>query len=366
MLRNKATEETRLILKSLGISGMRRMLPVGRGATALCVLYRVLRPDGGRVILPAIGCPSILATALISGMKPVIVDVDRNLNIDPDEVKKAIKPGDIVLGIHLFGIPFQVERLKSICDESNAVLIEDAAQAIGGAIGGQPIGSFGDFSILSFAEGKILPTSGGGAILCSEGEIYEQMAKEIETLPERPNDLNARSKNLRDKVTEIFNRASRDNPQIASGWISEFEKAGDIYNYSITTGDVKTIAGRIRNLDEIRSSRLDGVQVYYKYLDISGIEHVNYPTDCCPFRFSFILPALTGTQVQQVTEKIRDAGIHASNLYLPLHWLAPNWVETPGCPRAEHAGLRVINLWLTDNIPTATARTVRDIITRSL
>jgi dTDP-4-amino-4,6-dideoxygalactose transaminase len=358
--------EAQTEIESLGIFGIRKTLLVGRGATALCVLYRTIAPDGGRVILPAIGCPSLLATALISNLKPVIVDVDRNLNIDPDEVKKIIQPGDIVLGVHIFGIPCQIQKLKSICEENYAFLIEDAAQAVGGSVGGKPLGTFGDASILSFASGKILPTNGGGAILTDDENLYSKLVQTISTLPDRSNDFEKKSASLRNNLTDIFNRARLDNPDVASGWFEEFERAGDIYNYPIHSQEAGIIIEKIKELGRIRKSRIDGVTIYREALDLQGVEHIDYPVDCCPFRFSFILSGLSGTDVQKITDEIRLDGMHASNLYLPLHWLAPDRVTTNGCPFAEYAGMRIINLWLNDGIPYRDGPRIRKLVVKWL
>lgn len=365
-MKNFGIAEAQTVIESLEIFGMRKTLLVGRGATALCVLYRTIAPDGGRVILPAIGCPSLLATALISNMKPVIVDVDRNLNIDPDEVEKIILPGDIVLGIHIFGIPCQIHKLKFICEENKAFMIEDAAQAVGGFVDGKPVGTFGDASILSFAQGKILPTNGGGAILTDDESLYRRLEREILKLPDRPEDLENKSATLRNNLTDIFNRARPDNTETASGWLNEFEKAGDIYNYPIYSLEAGIIIEKIKELDKIRKSRIDGVKIYEEALDLPGVEQLDYPKDCCPYRFSFILPGLSGTDVKRITDEIRSEGMHASNLYIPLHWLAPNRVITNGCPNAEHAGTRIINLWLNDGIPSRDAPGVREIVVKWL
>lgn len=366
MTENPGIEKAQAEIESLGIFGARKVLLTGRGATALSVLYRTIAPDGGRVILPAIGCPSLLATALISDMHPVIVDVDRNLNIDPDEVAGIIQPGDIVLAIHIFGIPCQIQKLEKICRENDAFLIEDAAQAVGGTVDGKPVGTFGDASILSFAPGKILPTSGGGAILTSDESLYSNLVQGISMLPERPDDLSVRSKSLRDKLTEIFFCARLDNPSKASGWLDEFERAGDIYNYKINESEAEIIVEKIKSLDEIRKSRIEGVRIYREAIDIPGIEHLDYPETCCPFRFSFHIPELTGIELQSVTNEIRSEEMHASNLYLPLHWLAPDRVSSVGCPNAEHAGLRIINLWLTDGIPARDAVRIKEILVKWL
>jgi dTDP-4-amino-4,6-dideoxygalactose transaminase len=312
--------------------------------------------------VPAIGCPSILATVLLSGLEPVIVDVDRNLNIDPTRVQDIIKPGDIVLGVHIFGIPCEIELLEKICRENDAVLIEDAAQAIGGKINGRTVGTFGRASVLSFAEGKILPTIGGGAILTDDVDLIGRLRESIQKLPERPDDLEIKAKEIRDTLTDAFNEARRDDPSIAKVWQSVYSKYPDIYSYTVEPDETEPIIKAIREMGSIAVSRRMGVGTYMKYFDGLNVEHLNYTEECSPFRFSFILKELSGTEVQECTEAIRSGGMHASNLYLPLHWLAPHHVENTGCPRAEFAGARVINLWLDNGILERDASKVAEIV----
>jgi len=354
--------ETERFIRSSGLFGRRRPLLVGRGATALMLLYEALGPDGGRVILPAIGCPSLLASVLLTGRKPVIVDVDRNLNIDPDRVADIIRPNDLVLAVHIFGIPCDILKLKKICAENGAILVEDAAQAVGGRIRKRPVGTFGTASIVSFAAGKILPTHGGGLILIDDDKLFDKLAEKAAALPKRPDDLAVRSRELRDILTEAFNEARRDNARAASRWASVYRDYADIYRYRIEPHETAEITAALRVLADMPAGRMRGVAAYRKHLDGAGIEHVEYPAACSPFRFTFILPGLTGTQVQEVTEAIRMVGMHASNLYLPLHWLAPEEVEVGPCPRAEQAGTRLINLWLEDGIPERDAERVSSIV----
>ncbi|MCK4720237.1 DegT/DnrJ/EryC1/StrS family aminotransferase, partial [bacterium] len=224
--------------------------------------------------------------------------------------------------------------------------------------------TFGKASILSFAGGKILPTKGGGAVLIDDPELYKLVSGEISKLSERPNDLALTASVLRDKLTNAFNMARMDDPGKASEWYGEFKSAGDIYNYSISDEEALKISDEIKKLGNIRDTRTDGVGIYREQLDIDRVECLEYPAECCPYRFSFILPELSGTEVQEVTNEIRAEGMHASNLYLPLHWLAPGHVTVGECPRAEHAGIRIINLWLTDGIPERDASRVRDIVVK--
>jgi len=359
------------MIESIGWFNSRKVILTGRGATALMLLYEILGKKTGRVILPAIGCPSLLATVLLSGLQPVIVDVDSNLNIEPGEVKRIIRPGDIVLGVHIFGIPCRIEELEKICDENNAILIEDAAQAVGGVLveSNRPLGTFGKASILSFAGGKILDTVGGGAILTHDPDLARALNQKAVNLPDRPNDISEKSKVIRDLSTNFFNDARKDNPDAASEWSKIYNLHPEIYYYSISDSEALSIRDSFEYFPENTVSRLDGVRLYESRLNFDGIRLLNYPDQCVPFRFSFIAEKLSGIQTQELTEKIRHAtprGIHASNLYLPLHWLAPDLVETPGCPNAEFAGTRIINLWLTDGFPARDIDILEKIISHYL
>ncbi len=358
-------KETENFVSASELFGGRRMILTGRGATALMMLFETLAPLGGRVILPAIACPSLLATVLLTGRRPVIIDVDRNLNIDPDRVREVIRPGDVVVAIHIFGIPCAIEELESICADNDAVLIEDAAQAIGGHVGSRPVGSFGVASILSFAAGKILPTNGGGAILTDDENLYENLREEVRKLPNRPDDLADKCRKLRDVLTDIFNEARRDNSKAASVWAKVYDIHPEIYSYSINPVEAETIGSALADMQSLVEGRLDGVRLYEKHIQDDGIENLSYPDGCVPYRFTFIMKELIGSHVQDLTEAIRNArpdGVHVSNLYLPLNRLASELMETTSCHRAEFAGMRVMNLWLDDDIPERDVELVAGII----
>ncbi len=356
-------------MRTSGFFGRRHILLVGRGATALMLLYDALSSPGGRIILPAIACPSLLATVLLTGRQPVIVDVDSNLNIDPQKVREVVKPGDVVVAVHIYGIQCDIAELEAICLENKAILIEDAAQAIGGATlkgATRPLGTFGHASIFSFAAGKNLPTNGGGAILTDNEDLVADLRDRIGSLPQRPDNYNEQSKEQRDVLTDAFNRARCDNPDEASVWASVFEKFRDIHSFTIEPDEVREIAMSLVTIGEVSRLRRYGAWMYRGFLDLPGVENLEYPDGCSPFRYTFLLPDRSGTEVQDVTGKIRCAGMHASNLYLPLHWLAPDMVMTGGCPRAEMAGLRCINLWVNDDIPDRDASKVAQILKNSL
>lgn len=352
--------------------GRKRAFLVGRGATGLILLFEALSKPGGRVLMPAIACQSLPATALLTGRHPVSIDVDSNLNIDPDKLEREIRPGDIVVGIHLFGIRFALREIETICAKKGATLIEDLAQGPGGSTSSTPpggmlenrmLGSFGTASILSFARGKTLDTIGGGAILTDDETLVQLLEEKVSELPGRPNDLNEKSRELRDGLTSAFNEARRGDIRAASLWGEIVDNYSDIFRYSIEPDEIAELIPALDNIPQNAERRRKMVSLYEKHLDGAQLKFLDYGRAHTPWRFTFVAWTLDGRMVQDCTEALRSEGLDVSNLYLPIHRLAPERIEDSGCPDADFAGVRVINLWLDDSVDEGkiekTARVIR-------
>jgi dTDP-4-amino-4,6-dideoxygalactose transaminase len=112
------------------------------------------------------------------GATPVFVDSESTTwNMCPlaleeaiiDRIAKGKKPKAILV-VHLYGMPAKIDEIVAISKKYEIALIEDAAEALGATYKGQNCGTFGDFGILSFNGNKIITTSGGGALVCSNEE----------------------------------------------------------------------------------------------------------------------------------------------------------------------------------------------------
>jgi dTDP-4-amino-4,6-dideoxygalactose transaminase len=112
------------------------------------------------------------------GATPVFVDSeDRTWNMSPEYLETAIhdrisrgnKPKAIIV-VHLYGMPAEMDRIMDIADKYDIPVVEDAAEALGSSFKGRPLGTFGAMSILSFNGNKIITTSGGGALVSTNGE----------------------------------------------------------------------------------------------------------------------------------------------------------------------------------------------------
>lgn len=81
-----------------------------------------------------------------------------------DRIQNGKKPKAIIT-VHLYGMPYQIDKIRSIANKYSIPILEDSAEALGSSYKGQKCGTFGDLGILSFNGNKIITTSGGGALV---------------------------------------------------------------------------------------------------------------------------------------------------------------------------------------------------------
>lgn len=116
------------------------------------------------------------------GAIPVFVDSEKDTwNMCPDALETALrdlsakgKTPKAIIAVHLYGMPFKVEELRSVARKYGVPILEDSAEALGSTYKGQKCGTFGDIGILSFNGNKIITTSGGGALVSNEKSVKEK------------------------------------------------------------------------------------------------------------------------------------------------------------------------------------------------
>lgn len=146
----------------------------GRHAIKLALLSLGLRIGDG-VILPDYTCLSVLTPVLELGLKPVFADIGDDLHIDPESVKRVIRPQTKALIVpHLFGALAPMDQLLQIAKQNSLYLIDDAAQAIGLKGSWGYVGTGGDAGIYSFGPFKPMSAMQGGAFVTNNTILYER------------------------------------------------------------------------------------------------------------------------------------------------------------------------------------------------
>ena len=150
---------------------------VNNGTSALhCAMVALGIGEGDEVIVPA---NTFIATAwgvTYSGATPVFVDCTSDTwEIDPDKIEEKItSKTKAIMGVHLYGQPFEFNKVKAIADKYNLYIVEDCAQAHGALYEGKLVGGLGDLGCFSFYPGKNLYAFGeGGSVTCYKKEYYD-------------------------------------------------------------------------------------------------------------------------------------------------------------------------------------------------
>lgn len=157
-------------------------LSVNSGSSANLVAFSALTSPklgdkaikkGDEVIGVAAGFPTTVNPIIQFGAIPVFVDVDMTThNIDVELIESAITPKTkAILLAHTLGNPFNVGKVKEICEKYNLWLVEDCCDALGAKYDGKLVGTFGDIATLSFYPAHHITMGEGGAVFTSDPQL---------------------------------------------------------------------------------------------------------------------------------------------------------------------------------------------------
>ena len=144
--------------------------PISRGAL-----------EGRRVFCSDMTFAATLNSVVYEGGIPVFIDTEYDSwNMDPVALEKAFEmypDTRLVVCAELYGFSGDIRRIQEICHAHGALLIEDAAEAMGATWEGVPCGSFGDYSAVSYNGNKIITGSSGGCLLTNDLEVANKARK---------------------------------------------------------------------------------------------------------------------------------------------------------------------------------------------
>jgi len=156
--------------------GVNHAFAFNSGRSAFMAILESLEVKDKEILLQAFTCNAAVNPILKAKAKPVFVDIDDSLNMDPEDLKKKITSGSrIVIVQHTFGYPAQINEILNIVKESNLILIEDGAHSLGAKIEGKYCGTFGKASFFSFGRDKVISSIYGGIAITNDLEVAEKL-----------------------------------------------------------------------------------------------------------------------------------------------------------------------------------------------
>lgn len=326
--------------------GCRHAVAVNSCTAALHVALSALGVGPGHeVIVPTLTFCSTANVVVHVGAKPVLVDVDEDLNIRPDAVEAAITARTrAVMPVHHGGQSCDLEAIQDIASRHQLLVVEDAAHAVGGEYRGRKIGSSSTVAAFSFYAIKNMTTGEGGMIATND----ETLAARIRLLT-----LHGMSRNAWNRYAE------------RGSWFYEVVEAGFKYNMT----DIQAALGihQLRRLDEFLEIRGRYARRYSEaFAQIPEIEVPVLRSDRRHTWHLYVIRLRTerltidrGQFIQELCRRNIGSSVH----FIPVH-LHPFYRDRFGyragdLPQAETLFERMISLPL---YPAMARRDVEDVI----
>jgi dTDP-4-amino-4,6-dideoxygalactose transaminase len=151
------------------------MTPSCTAALEMAAILCDLKP-GDEVIMPSFTFVSTANAFVRVGAKPVFIDIRPDtLNMDEALIEDAITDRTrVIVPVHYAGIGCEMDRIMTIADKYNLLVVEDAAQAVNAKYNDKYLGSFGHFGCYSFHETKNYICGEGGALAINDKRFIER------------------------------------------------------------------------------------------------------------------------------------------------------------------------------------------------
>ncbi|KVU29382.1 aminotransferase [Burkholderia ubonensis] len=258
------------------------------GTSALLVACQALRL-AGEVITTPFTFPATPHVLHWNNVTPVFCDIDEEtLTIDPAVVEALITPRTTgVLGVHVYGMPCDVQAFERIREQYGVKVLYDGAHAFGTEIDGKPIALFGDATMYSFHATKLFHSAEGGGLAMADAALKRR----VDLL----------------KNFGILNETEVIMPGI-NGKMNEIQAALGLVNLS--------------HYEAERDARTRVAQVYLERLEgIRGITCFKLPASVRHSMQYFIVrvnPLTCGVSRDQLYERMKQFNVFSRRYFYPL------------------------------------------------
>jgi perosamine synthetase len=248
---------------------------------------------GDEVIVPDLTFVASANSVAYTGAKVVLADVDKETwTLDPKLVLTSITPRTkAIIGVHLYGHPFDVDRIMEIARGHGVKVIEDAAEAHGSLYKGKRVGALADIGCFSFYGNKVITTGEGGMVVTNDPK------------------LDARVRFLRDHSMDGKNRYF--HPEIG-------------YNYRMTNMQAAVGRGQMKRIIGIIAAKRRIAKLYSRRL--AGVEGISLPPEQTWARsiywlYSIVLDRTFGPTSSELAARLAGDGIETRRIFIPMSQL---------------------------------------------
>jgi perosamine synthetase len=235
---------------------------------------------------------------------PRFVDIEEDsFGLDPSLVDgEANGRTRAILPVHVFGRPCRIEDLVAVAARRDWRIIEDACEALGSAVAGRPMGSFGDIAVFAFYPNKQVTTGEGGVAVTDDLDLADLM------------------------------RSLRNQGRDADGTWLRHVRLG--YNYRLDEMSAALGVAQLERRAELRAGRLRVAAAYEEALgDLDWVQLPHAGPDEVVDWFVYVIRLDAAISRDRVMERLAQQGVPSRPYFSPLHlqpFLASEFGFRPG------------------------------------
>ncbi len=272
--------------------GVQYGIATTNGTTALHLALTVLGvKEDDEVIMPTFTIASTAFAAIYCGAKPVFVDSQPDTwNIDPEKIEaKITKRTKVIMPVHIYGHPCEMDKIMPIARKYNLNVIEDAAEAHGAEFQGKKVGGIGQVGCFSFYGNKIITCGEGGMVVTNNKKWADRCR---------------RLKNLSFLQSKRF-------------WHLELG-----FNHRMTNMQAALGLAQFEQIEKLVERRRKNARVYNSLL--GGILGITLPverpnTKSIYWMYAILIEKEFGMTREHLMRKLSEKGIETRTFFIPMH-----------------------------------------------
>ena len=275
--------------------GVKYAQAVSSGTAALKIALVALGvKPGDEVITQAFTFVATAEAIIDVGAKPVFVNIDETLNMDPNELESIITDKTVaIIPVHMLGVATEQDKIHAIAKKYNIPVLDDACESLGAEWGSEKLGTQSDISAWSFDAGKTVIAGEGGMITTNNRELY-LLAREYHD------------------HGHMYNKdlpRGRDTHRIHG------------FNYRMTEIQAVIAKVQLEKLDYIVEKNRENYSIIESaLLEIKGLKLRKIPNQCKPLCDTLIIQFDSRDIANEIVVGMQNEGLTTKNVPDAIEW----------------------------------------------
>lgn len=275
--------------------GVKYAQAVSSGTAALKIALKVLGVKPGDEVITQSFTFIAVAEAIIDvGAKPIFVNIDETLNMDPNELEKTItERTKAIIPVHMLGVSAEQEKIQVIAKKYNIPILDDCCESLGAEWRNEKLGVQADISTWSFDGGKTITCGEGGMITTNDKELYKL-------------------------VREYHDHGHMNNPKFPRGLDTH-----RIYGFNYRMTEIQAVIAKVQlsKINFIVEKNRQNYSILNSELStIKGLKFRKIPNKSKPLYDTLIVHLENKVMAENLVKRLTDKGLGTKNVPDAIQW----------------------------------------------